>query len=273
MRLEALTAGIGAKPGAFSGTVHSVFARAFNLELKTGKLLGFVARDVGAVPRGFQLATPDKFSFLDHIRAGEKVSCRAGLLRIAQSQLSVDLRPATPWRGNLGKNPIDRDRAGVADAWRTAWVAVAKNSGAVPFARLAGDAIPTLLRAARAGNHEPAFSAVDRLIGLGDGLTPAGDDFLVGFMAGLWCMKAQGEIRAALAAHIAATANRTSAISRHYLEAAAEGEVSQPLVELAAAIGQGDIKKTAGAVATALAVGASSGAVASYGLLLATATE
>ncbi|MGH6979832.1 MAG: DUF2877 domain-containing protein [Stellaceae bacterium] len=272
-RLEALTAGAGAESTSFSGTIHSVFARACNIEARPGRLLGLVAREIGAVPRGFQLATPDGFSFLDHVGAGAPVAGRAGLLRFDNSDLSIDLRPAKPWRSNLGRISLRRDKPGIAEAWRTAWVAVARNRAAEPFARQARDAIPALLRAEQSDDREAACAVVDRLVGLGDGLTPAGDDFLVGFLAGLWSWPLKDEprrrFRAALADRVVAVSNRTGAISRHYLEAAAEGEVSQTLADLAAAIGKGDAKKTAGAVAAALAVGASSGAAASYGLLLA----
>ncbi|HEX4114114.1 MAG TPA: DUF2877 domain-containing protein [Stellaceae bacterium] len=272
MHLEALTAGIGADARAFTGAVHSVFARGCNIELASGTLLGLVARDVGAVPRGFQLATPDRFAFLDHIHAGAPIACRAGLLRIEHSALSIDLRPAIPWRSHLDKYPIACDRPDVAAAWRAAWTALVVHGGAVPLQRQAGDAIATLVRAARTLRPESAPDAIARLIGLGDGLTPAGDDFLVGFLAGLWGLPKSAErrvFRTALTVAIATAVSGTGAISRLYLEAATAGEVSQSLAALAGAIGRGDANETASAVATALAVGDSSGAAASYGLLLA----
>jgi hypothetical protein len=273
MRLDALTAGLGAESNGFVGTVKGVFTRAFNIKMSAGKLLSVVAREVGAVPRGFQLETPKGFSFLDHVRAGAGAACRAGLLRIEGSALSIDLRPAKPWRSNLGNISLRRDQAGVAEAWDGAWSVLAMDGGAESFGRQARDAIVALLRATLGADRDEACAAADRLIGLGEGLTPAGDDFLAGFLAGLWSLPAEDAPRrsfcAVLARHIGANANRSSAIGAHYLEAAAEGEVSETLGELAAALGAGDTEKTASAVRAVLAVGASSGAVASYGLLLA----
>jgi hypothetical protein len=272
MRLDALTAGLGAEPKAFTGTLHSVFAQACNIECAPGQLLGLVARDVGAVPRGFQLATPEGFRFLDHARAGASVSSRAGLLRIEHSALSVDLRPAIPWRSHLDEHPVVCERAAVATAWRAAWRALAVQGGAVPLQRQAGDAIKNLVDAALSSRPDQVADAVRRLIGLGDGSTPAGDDFLVGFVAGLAALPPDRErdtFRAAIATAIVADAARTGAISRLYLEAAIAGEVSESLAALAAAIGRGDEQGTARAAAIALDVGASSGAAASYGLLLA----
>jgi hypothetical protein len=272
MRLDALTAGLGADTRPFTGKVHSVFAHACNIELASGQLLGLVAREIGAVPRGFQLATPDGFSFPDHVAVGAAVSSRAGLLRIEDSALSIDLRPAVPWRSDLAKYPIACDRADVATAWRAAWIALVTHGGAVPLQRQVGDAIKSLLDAAVSSRADRAAGAVSRLIGLGDGLTPAGDDFLIGFVAGLAALPTDREreaFRAALAAAIAGAVGQTGAISRLYLEAALAGEVSEPLAALAAAIGRGYARGTARAAAMALAVGASSGAAASYGLLLA----
>ena len=62
-RLEALAVGAGADGMSFSGTVHSVFARACNIEVAPGRLLGLVAREIRAVPRGYTLATPAGFDF------------------------------------------------------------------------------------------------------------------------------------------------------------------------------------------------------------------
>jgi hypothetical protein len=276
MRLEALTAGIGAEPTAFSGAIHSVYPRACNIERASGKLVGLVAREVGPLPCGFQLATPVGFNFLDYVRAGMPLACRAGVLRIANSGLSFDLRTAIPWRSGLGTFPIDGNMPGVAGAWKAAWTALGSHGGASRLEGQAREAIENLFAAAKASRPDQARGAIARLIGLGDGLTPAGDDFLVGFLAGLWSMPANGprrDFRATVAAEIAANAHRTSAVSSLYLEAATVGEVAEPLARLAAAIGRGDANETARATVAALAVGASSGAAASHGLLLAARTS
>ncbi|HYM30992.1 MAG TPA: DUF2877 domain-containing protein [Candidatus Cybelea sp.] len=278
MRLAALTAGIGAEAGRFAGTVHSVFVRACNIMTEQNLLLALVTRETGAVPRGFQLATPQGFSFADHLRPGARVACRAGILRIAGSDLSIDLRPARPWRGA----PQARVAAAVADgparsavaiAWRVAWTALEDHQGAAGFARVAAGPIDALVRATSALHSCDAAAALMRLVGLGDGLTPAGDDLLAGYLAGLWRAAGTDPARRAfldaLAADARFAAERTNAISRSYLEAAAEGEVAEPLAFLADRIGAGDAARTASAVAAALSVGASSGAAGTLGLLLA----
>jgi len=272
-RLEALTAGAGADALSFSGTVHSVFARACNIAVAPDRLLGLVAREIGAVPRGFTLATPAGFDFAATIGAGRRATARNGVLRIDGAALAVDLRTARPWRSNLPDAAIALGDAGTARAWRAAWAALDRHGGATPFASAAAAPVQTLAAASRSGERAALADAVARLIGLGDGLTPAGDDFLIGFLAGLWSaapVRAR-DARAAVGETVAANAARTGTISRHYLEAAIDGEVSAPLARLAAVIGGGDAAGAEEAAAAALSVGASSGAAASYGLLLAAA--
>jgi len=272
MRLEALTAGIGAEANAFSGAVHSVFVRAGNIALESGKLLGLVASELGAVPCGFQLATPSGFSFLEHVRIGARASCRGGLLRIDNSALSIDLRPARPWRSGLGELAIDLADPETAGAWHRVWAAMAEHGGASGFARAAALPIADLCRAARARRGRDVAPAITRLVGLGEGLTPAGDDFLVGFLAGQWSTVGASEsgraFAATLAMSIARAATATNAISRSYLEAAAAGEVAEPLAFLAQCLGRGDAGRAVIAARLTLSVGASSGAAGVCGLLL-----
>lgn len=273
-RLEALTAGTGADL-SFSGTVHSVFAHACNIEVGPDRLIGLVAREIGAVPRGFTLATPGGFDFAAHIATARDAAARNGVLRIVGAALVIDLRPARPWRSNLPDAGIDLGDETMALAWRTAWHALTRHGGSAAFAASASAPIELLRSATRLEDGAAARHAVAQLVGLGDGLTPAGDDFLVGYMAGLWSASrktAFDAVREAIGDAVAANATRTGSISRHYLEAAIEGEVSEPLARLAAAIGHGKTRETEQAVAAALAVGATSGAAASHGLLLAVAT-
>jgi hypothetical protein len=271
-RLEALMAGAEADGISFSGTVHSVFTRACNIEVQRGRLLSLVARDAGAVPRGFTLATPDGFDFAAHIEIARPAASRNGVLRIDGAPLAIDLRTARPWRSNLSSIGIDLDDKDTALAWRAAWQALSRHGGSAAFAAIAAAPIRILVGATQSGQIGDARIAVSQLIGLGEGLTPAGDDFLVGYLAGLWSAsraKSHDAVRDTIGGAIAANAARTGTISRHYLEAAIAGEVSEPLARLSAAIGSGDTRQTERAAAAALSVGATSGAAASHGLLLA----
>ena len=110
------------------------------------------------------------------------------------------------------------------------------------------------------------------LVGLGEGATPASDDFLVGYLAALWACAAASEPQLAFLADVSRRVRRlaplTGKVSRAYLEAAADGEVSERLFDLAMHISAGSdadtIRRVAGA---ALAVGHSSGACGLHGFL------
>ena len=209
MRLAALSAGVGVE-GFFSGVVHSSFVRACNIELPSDGLLGLVAREVGSVPRGFQLATPPGFSLTDYVRVGTSVACRSGILRIDGSSLSIDIRPARPWRSDLQNIGIDPANENVSRAWRTAWAALCGHGAAAEFAKQATVPISALYCATRTPQPQNTAESVSSLVGLGDGLTPAGDDFLVGFLAGLWSLRPSGAcrvLRNAVAGAVAINAN------------------------------------------------------------------
>jgi hypothetical protein len=103
------------------------------------------------------------------------------------------------------------------------------------------------------------------ITGLGTGLTPAGDDYLMGALYALWAM---GRADAGVMAAVVETAVlRTTTLSLAWLRAAARGEASMPwhLLVQAALAGDGDGVETA--VAAILATGASSGAAAWAGFV------
>jgi len=101
----------------------------------------------------------------------------------------------------------------------------------------------------------PPYGSVRDLIGLGPGLTPAGDDFLIGALAVLGAL-GQTNMHTALAQDIAAAANRTSPLSASLLRAAAAGHVGENLHTMIAAIVTGDAD---GALNAAARIGHTSG--------------
>ncbi|MCA9923413.1 MAG: DUF2877 domain-containing protein [Anaerolineales bacterium] len=66
--------------------------------------------------------------------------------------------------------------------------------------------------------------AVERLAGLGPGLTPAGDDFLMGMMYGLWATRPEEVARFWADVVVKTAVPRTTTLSAAWLKAAARGE-------------------------------------------------
>jgi Protein of unknown function (DUF2877) len=293
MRLSALSAGEHAPRRRFNGAVHSVFRHACNVRLDDGRLLALLAPQLANLPHGIRVEMAPEFAFADCLRVGQAAGCRADVLRFGEASLSIDLGRARPWRSDLAAPGIDLDRPEAALAWRTAWDALWRHERGAsvthdphgsdaaarhlsPGAALRRTAFRDALRlacAARCLQRELAAAAVGRLIGRGPGLTPTGDDLLVGFLAGLRVAAGSGPERVtflgALSAAVVDAAAATNEISRAFLCHAAAGSVAEPLARLARRIAEAAApREVERATSQALRFGHTSGADAALGLLL-----
>lgn len=84
-----------------------------------------------------------------------------------------------------------------------------------------GDALRQALDSIAAGDWPACRVAVERLAGRGEGLTPTGDDVLIGIMYGLWVWDARADWSPRMAD---TAAPRTTTLSAAFLRAAAAGE-------------------------------------------------
>ena len=276
MRLAAISAGAAVPTERFTGVVHSVFRQACNIRTGRDGLLTLLGSTLGNAPYGVRVGLPAGLAFSDRLRPGQRVGCRAAVLRVAGADFAVDLGAAEVWRCELGSPCIDLARPAVASAWQTAWQALARHCrrpGVDPLTdsvHLGGWA---LAHASRSRCAPAAAAAIGRLIGRGPGLTPAGDDLIVGFLAGLWSTRGDDPARRRfldrLAAIVDGAAAATGEISRSHLRHATSGSVAEALAGLVRAIGEGDPPPEVGrAAGMALSVGHTSGGDGVFGLLL-----
>ena len=108
------------------------------------------------------------------------------------------------------------------------------------------------------GNHEiPA--AARRLVGLGPGLTPSGDDFWCGVMIALRAMGCLDILKKVSGDVLKQAEYRTNKISRAHLECAAEGQGAQALHEAISAMGVADEARLSSALYELDKIGHSSG--------------
>jgi hypothetical protein len=108
------------------------------------------------------------------------------------------------------------------------------------------------------------------LVGRGPGLTPAGDDALVGAQHALW-LSFPEELAAARSRRITEAANgRTMSLAFLWLEAAANGEAIAPMHALVSALVSGTDLSASNALASVRSLGASSGRamLAGFGAVL-----
>jgi len=83
-------------------------------------------------------------------------------------------------------------------------------------------------------------AAAGDLAGLGLGLTPSGDDFIIGVMHALWMSLSEEQARSLCLELLTATTPRTNTLSANYLKAAAHGEASEAWHTIVSAIAQND---------------------------------
>lgn len=290
MYFEALSIGAGLPQREFDAHVHSVFQSAANLRLtKGGKLLTLAGSGEADLPQGIRLDTSADFSFAG-LQVGEPATCRAGILRIDSFSLTVDLRTAHIWKCNLPALAVDLTNPAVESAWISVWQALNKRqllAGAEIVAddllrldvtlragvpRKAGEAMQGLIWATQQYDLDAASTAARTLIGLGSGLTPSGDDLLVGYLVGLWCAVRERLDRkqfiSDLGRRVIHLSDRTNDISRTYIYHGARGQVSSRLAALAEAISLGESgEPLLSTTENAMRVGHSSGMDAVTGLL------
>ncbi len=290
MRLPALTIGYAVPTANFDAAIHSVFRTAANLRpAREDLLLTLVASGEADLPQGIRVNTPEGFSF-EKLRAGGTIVCRDKILDVENSSLTIELRGAKLWECDLPAIQADITNPAVASTWKTVWQMLNKRqkqlgadivaealfssdeSAQSVVSRQAGQGLRALVNATQ--RHDLDIKSIlNMLIGLGAGLTPSGDDLLVGYLTGLWCTLCQKTDRHRfvnrLGQAIADLSKETNDISRTYLFHAAQGQVANHLVALAQAISQGDDSKHLLDIAeAAMQVGHTSGMDAVTGLLL-----
>ena len=239
-----------AKP--FSGSVASRFERACNLVDDQGRVIALTLPALGngpfsivvAVDRGrFMELEPDQAAYVD-------------TERIVVGCWHIPLTSACLWDATLPINGQIRIGPGIATILQSyaQWPARPADTP------VAGAMTRRLARGARALNEALAegndlAEAARQLAGLGHGLTPAGDDYLVGVMAALWLRgdHDQAQIIARSAA------SHTTTLSSAFLRAAAQGQFVEPWRQMACALARASELECSAAAHRIAESGASSG--------------
>ncbi len=127
--------------------------------------------------------------------------------------------------------------------------------------------IPMLFAGLHQQDDPMLRQAAKKLAGLGPGLTPAGDDLLLGAMYGLWATQPSAAAKQTAEAIAAIATERTHALSAAWLAAGARGEAAAPWHQLFDAIVVNDRAALTAAVMRILPTGHTSGADALAGFL------
>ena len=266
------------------GVVHSVFQSACNIELDGGGLITLLASSASNLPHGVRCESAISWNLEPGLRSGQAVVATAQILDIPGASVVVDLTRAALWSGRLTPCNIDARSTRALMALRALIVADAqdgfepillrRSTAGSPLlqamAQRLDSCLPRLATATATLDATAAAQALLPLIGLGPGLTPSGDDFIVGYLAATWSRYQReprfGPFRNRLASELERLTTRTNAIGRRFILDAVDGEFSERLVDVVRSIGHrgGDANAC---VARALRTGHSSGADCLVGLL------
>jgi hypothetical protein len=201
---------------------------------EAGTVLPLLARDALPLPTGIRLG-------------------------VTSHELTWPVEPGQQALVGRGRIDLGSMRVDVVRTWQPARVSVAGKGS-----RPAGLDAPSELRSLAASVvREPGY--VRRLVGLGPGLTPAGDDALCGVLLALRAIgsPALGPVRVQVASNV----GRTTSLSASLLRAASEGYAVPCVARLASALAAGDLCAAREALPEVLAIGHTSGVDTLAGVL------
>ena len=229
--------------------VLHVFKDACNLVAEDGEILSLVMPNIGDGPFNIIL---DPLEFSDHISAESAVSFDNGQIRIGA--LEIALTPAQVWEPRFDWEPFRGRQDSLsltAGALREVLVEVAPVDSFVQLIRSGESSVREietqillsaqeparfLVQGLLRGDEELCRTSARKLAGLGAGLTPDGDDFMMGCILALWVYRA-GEGVEQVASWVSLEAGlQTTPLAAAWLWAASRGECSMRWHDLLQAI-------------------------------------
>ncbi len=280
--------------------IHSVYRTAINVS-SGGDLLTLARPAAGALPSGILLDLGSDHRAIG-LRPGMVIDAMDGEMLLPAIGLRVVLPPGRAWSSRLAsdlyrtddvrrhwarRSPEVRSVAarlvrgrgdlGLGALLGVGGFAVAsapaearQASRPLPFGQSdllarAGRALRLLRAAVATGDRPGAITAAARLIGLGPGLTPSGDDALAGFLAGLHAL--DHPMAGFAIGALNNLESRTSAVAATLLRQAAQGAFAECIHQALAGLLDPDPSKAGPAMARAAERGASSGIDCLVGLL------
>ncbi|SDH97502.1 DUF2877 domain-containing protein [Propionivibrio dicarboxylicus] len=252
------------------GRVHSVFARGFNIEFPT-QLLYVGGDDAPLSAFGLALPVARLRELLAGVRVGDLVVLKAQQLFIYghDAVMSIDLAELPTVDLSVPAVACGIDAIAASEVYRQLDALGLERSIGLKVGHGFSDAdrehLALLCEADKAD-----FAANSRVVayfaGRGQGLTPSGDDLLLGFTFALMLFGRYADWNRAVAAGV--TPKTTTAISVAYVQAMLMGYVAEHLAALAALIDGGDARAVRQCVDAVTQFGHTSGVDTLFGFFL-----
>jgi len=245
--------------------VLNAFGRACNLVNERGEVLALLTQELPLTPFALRVETAEPRPF-ENVCAETGVRVEKELLRIGE--LEINTHAARLWNPQPDWKAV---RATLANATRLAQLselalAIGKE-GSLLEAPHRWPAQTQLIQALRARNLPEAISAAQALAGRGSGLTPAGDDFIVGALLAVWAGLYTKEAEKLCMPLAEVAAPRTTTLSGAYLHAAARGECTEQWHNLFQVLQTNNVNEWVLVISDLLAIGHTSGADALAGFI------
>ena len=232
-----------------------VFDHACNLINERREILSIVTRQIGNGP--FNLVIEGDVCFAKHLNLQSQIT--NSLNHLSLGNFTINTEDAKLWlpRPDWGKLHARKDD--ILDQLMKLPMSDHQFSNS-PLSK-------SLVSALANADLPDAIAAAQKLAGLGIGLTPAGDDFILGAVLAAWIIHPP-EIARALAKEIANTAAPlTTSLSAAWLKSAGNGEAGILWHELFDSLMNTDAARIQTATDKILAVGETSGADALAGFI------
>ena len=261
--------------------VQGIYRSVVNISTTDG-LLTVASPEGGGLPNGIQADLGPDWREIG-VHSGMAVFASGATIRVPDARLEIRFDGAARW------SPRFRPSADAANTVEARWrqrtgairaIARGRASAAGFGALLQEDAsqdsvgilgvarpiLSELVVALETGDRTRAAEVAARLVGLGPGLTPSGDDVLVGIEAALHALA--GPSAGFLALAMDGVEERTTALAATLLRHAATGEYAERLHTLLAALLGSDDEAIPAAIDRAVAWGATSGTDCLLGVLI-----
>ena len=231
----------------FAATVHSVFDHAANLRLPhDGQLYTVATAGIDNAPATLVVDTPTVRTLC--LKVGDTVTSHRARLLFPGGR-AVDLRSTAAWRPHLPPLPIPES----SRTWLTDFIGREGISGGAKHNVAQDDSwesavaaqvaaqLDALIGGLRAGDVSTVSEHAARLVGLGPGLTPTGDDVLLGvLLVAAMPQSTLAPARRHLARAVDACVAQTTDVSRAALTQAARGRTRQRVIGLLDAMASGE---------------------------------
>ncbi len=269
---------------AHTGTVHSVFEHAVNLEIADRfGLIGLIAEKQTLTP--YAVSVRGDTSFIEAgIRAGMAAFVQQGHITIPEAGVTLDLSTADPVDLSIDCiNTLSEKKT--ADALLTkisrALQGAEQESGLAPliiggentYTRFLKPRLHDLFTAVSGGDDAAAIQAASKIAGCGMGLTPSSDDLLSGYFLTLRLLLSRQDrthTNEWMQRMAQAAAERTNRISATFLLQSGEGLANAAVYILLRVAGRPSEAETVDrAIARILEIGSTSGADMLTGIALA----